>query len=88
MQLYWRHKRLCALFIEIDNKLGAIPLFKTERLNKELIIEFPFGYAIITPWSRISYEHPATLSRDNDGMRIHEKRDRALSKDPQKASGN
>lgn len=88
MQLYWRHKRLCALLIEFDSKLGTKPWLRTKRLKKELIIEFPFGYAIITPKSRMYYEYPAKPSREKDGMRKHEKRDPALSTNPQEASGN
>lgn len=75
MQLHWRHNRLFAIYTEISTKLGARPFFKYERIHQELIVEFPYGYVIITPATRLQKERYALLTSEQEhGMRKNEKR--------------
>ena len=82
MQCYWRHNLLFAIYMEFSKDLGLRPYWKYRRIQKELMIEIPYGYVIITPARRLlgeyKVENSARQNGQRHGMRKHEKRDRRL----------
>ena len=82
MQLYWRLKRLFAGYLEISKELGPRPLINIRWVDRELIIEIPYGYVIITFAGKLRSEHPVYTGRSKQGMSKHEKRDRRFSNTP------
>ena len=78
MNCYWRFKRLFAVYIEFSKEFGCSPFLRIKNIKNELIVEIPYGYVIITPRTILLNEHPAYQQKREDGMSIHEKRDRGI----------
>lgn len=54
MQVYWRIKSLFAIYMEFSKALGPLPLFSIKNMEKELIVEIPYGYVIMTHAKKIA----------------------------------
>lgn len=79
MQCYWRIARLLAIYIEFSKGLGPAPFFKKQCMEKELIVEFPYGYVIITPRCRLQTERAKNITSQKYGNTTDEKRNKKLS---------
>jgi len=92
MHCYWRCARIFAVYIELSLDLGHTPLINIQYIQKELMIEIPFGCAIITPMRKLLSEHPAHLKRQairkKHGMSKHDKRNIGIFKPSARTSKN
>jgi len=82
MHCYWRFKHMFAVYSEVSKNIGPPPFIYIQRIKSELIIEFPYGYAIITPRHVLhgecrspKIEHEQSQKHE---MSTYEKRNRRL----------
>lgn len=54
--VYLRVPLLGAFYIECSTLYSMKPIFQINSWNNEIILDFPGGQAIITPWSKLRRE--------------------------------